>query len=377
MLKLVAMDMSSDISQANRLFISYAHVDNDLFDDAVKSLVEDLKGFYSMKTGNELHVFFDRESIGWGENWRSQIDGELENAAIFMPVVTMQYFNRPACRDELNAFNQSARRIGAQYLILPVVVAGANSIRADHPIPEVATIESLQYRNLEGAFLLGRGTSEWRNAISALADELIVLIGRAELSASEAFRGEKQSSEKLVEDPDAAGDFLEDIVELEEMFPNIERKTEEVLENLKSWTDEVQVAASQMKPGLSVRQMRTISISVAEKLNLPSKALQESGVELAESVERADALINSIKQQVSQLQEQKQRDALIKLVTPSQETEDLREVVKTMAEILDSMTPVELMSAALRKSLKPARIGITKIQDSVRIVDRWSRVDGE
>ncbi|MFB8754950.1 toll/interleukin-1 receptor domain-containing protein [Streptomyces sp. NPDC091290] len=364
--------MSTEIFQANRLFISYAHADNNLFNDAVKSLVDDLKGFYSMKTGNELVAFFDRESIGWGDNWRLQIDGELENAAIFMPVITMQYFNRPACREELNAFNQSARRIGAQYLILPVVISGSASIKSDHPIPEVATIESLQYRNLEEAFLAGPGTQEWRRAVNGLADELIEVISRAELAAQESVQRVSPVG-SVVSEPDEDADFLADMAELEGALPRIEREIEKVLGDLTSWSQVVQESTSRVTPGLSAQQMRAASISVAESLKGPSEVLQSSGVQLAESVEQVDALINSIKDQISQLPDSEQRESLMKLVTPSQEAEDLREVVSSMAELLDNMTSVEVMSAALRKSLKPARIGITKIQDAVRIVDRWGR----
>ncbi|WMT22631.1 toll/interleukin-1 receptor domain-containing protein [Streptomyces coelicolor] len=207
--------MNSRLAQENRLFISYAHADNDLFGDAVKSFAADLKGFYAVKTGDALSVFFDRESIGWGDNWRIEIDGELENASIFMPVITMQYFNRPACRDELNAFNQSARRLGAQYLILPVVIAGAAAIRADHPIPEVATIAELQYRNLEDVFLAGKGTSEWRRALSTLADELITLISRAEHAAPTLAPRDVANTGDMGLSPNDDSDFLSSIAELD------------------------------------------------------------------------------------------------------------------------------------------------------------------
>ncbi|MGA4841342.1 TIR domain-containing protein [Streptomyces sp. G45] len=364
--------MNTEISQANRLFVSYAHADDHLFDEAVKSLVGDLKGFYLAKTGNDLVVFFDRESIGWGDDWRSRIDGELENASIFMPVITMQYFNRPACRDELNAFNQSARRMGAQYLILPIVIAGASSIRADHPMPEVATIESLQYRNLEEAFLSGRGTQEWRRALSGLTDELISVISRAELSAPESV--DVAVSADSVDGPsESDSDFLTSMAELEEIAPSIQRETERVLNDLNVWAEAVQESTSQVRPGLTAQQMRTISMSIADKLKAPSEDLHDSGVRLAESVENADALVNSIKDQIAQLPDQRQREALARLVTPPRDNGDLGEVVRHMADLLENMASVEVMSAPLRRSLKPARIGITKIQDAVRAVDRWGQ----
>ncbi|GGW18202.1 hypothetical protein GCM10018980_70320 [Streptomyces capoamus] len=364
--------MNTAISQVNRLFVSYAHADNKLFDDAVKFLAEDIKGFYAAKTGNELSVFFDRESIGWGDDWRSQIDGELENAAIFMPVITMQYFNRPACRDELNAFNQSARRLNAQYLILPVVIAGANSIRADHPIPEVATIEALQFRNLEEAFLAGRGTAEWRRALSGLTDELIQLIFRAELAAPASTSSEHPDGAPDT-GPDDDSDFLTSIGEMEHLTPVLTQEVEQVLIDLNVWSEVVKENSSRMRSGLTAQQMRGVSIAVADQLKRPSEKLHDSGVQLANTVEKADAVMSSILEQISQMPNREERDAFKRLVVGAQGPHDLREVVDNMADLLDSMVPVEVMSSPLRKALRPARIGITKIQDAVRVVDRWGK----
>ncbi|MFF8859505.1 toll/interleukin-1 receptor domain-containing protein [Streptomyces althioticus] len=363
--------MNSRIAQENRLFISYAHADNDLFGDAVKSFAADLKGFYAVKTGDDLSVFFDRESIGWGDNWRIEIDGELENASIFMPVITMQYFNRPACRDELNAFNQSARRLGAQYLILPVVIAGAAAIRADHPIPEVATIAELQYRNLEEAFLAGQGTSEWRRALSTLADELITLISRAEQAAPTLTPRGGANTGDLGLPPNDDSDFLSSVAELEELTPAMTREVEQVLADLEAWAAAVESNTPRGTTSLTAQQMRAVSVRVANQLRDPSQKLHDSGVRFAETVEKADAVMNFIKDQISRVPDQQQRDSLKALVIPADKSTDLNEVANNMAELLDSMASVEMMSAPLRKSLKPARIGITKIQDAARIVNRW------
>ncbi|MEV0113294.1 hypothetical protein AB0H77_08605 [Streptomyces sp. NPDC050844] len=45
-----------------------------------------------------------------------------------------------------------------------------------------------------------------------------------------------------------------------------------------------------------------------------------------------------------------------------------------MSEFLNMLTLIELMSAPLRKAIKPARIGITKIQDAVQVIDRWGNL---
>ncbi|WP_369144011.1 toll/interleukin-1 receptor domain-containing protein [Streptomyces sp. R44] len=359
------------ISQANRLFISYAFSDDELFDDAVRAFANDLKRFYSAKTGNELSVFFARESIGWGDNWRSRIDSELENASIFMPIITMQYFNRSACRDELNTFHQGALRLGVQYLILPVVIAGAHAIRSDHPMPEVATIKALQYKNLEETFLAGPGTPEWRRALSGLTDELIELISRGELAspvlASKDSGGVDQG--ELSEDN---SDFLTSAAELETLTPALAKAAEQVLEDFGSWSEVVNEATKLVKPGLTVQQMRAVSISIANQLKIPSEKLHDSGVKLAETAEKADAVMNAISDQISRVPTQEGKAGLEKLVAPMRQSADLHEVVGNMTELLENMASVEVLSAPLRRSLKPARIGITKIQDTARVVDRWA-----
>lgn len=60
------MNALPGMEQENRLFISYAHKDNELFDEAVAIFAKDVSNFYSAKTGNTLNYFFDRQSIGWG-----------------------------------------------------------------------------------------------------------------------------------------------------------------------------------------------------------------------------------------------------------------------------------------------------------------------
>ncbi|MFJ9735808.1 TIR domain-containing protein [Streptomyces sp. NPDC101171] len=362
--------MSTPFAQTNRLFVSYAHADNNLFDDAVASFVRDLQGFYAAKTGNELSVFFDRESIGWGEEWREAIDTELRNASIFMPIITMQYFNRPACRDELNAFHGSAGRLNARYLILPVVISGAKSISADHPIPEVATIESLQHRNLEDVFIAGPGTGEWRRAISDLTDELISIISKAEAAMTETAASEAQVPEMSGFDED--DDFLETVAEIEALTPQMESELTQALTDLQVWSEVATESMEGFGPGKSTQQLRAASMLMADRIREPSKQLQKSGIRLAASAEVADAAMSALVRQISQVQAPEAKEMAQKIVVSTKSgSSELRTVTQQMSEFLNMLTLIELMSAPLRKAIKPARIGITKIQDAVRVVDRW------
>jgi|SRR5699024_8946811 len=50
---------------------------------------------------------------------------------------------------------------------------------------------------------------------------------------------------------------------------------------------------------------------------------------------------------------------------------DLKYVQNQLNELLDSFRVAESLSGALRKSLRPARTGLTAINDSISIMNEW------
>ncbi|MFZ4189673.1 toll/interleukin-1 receptor domain-containing protein [Streptomyces pseudogriseolus] len=368
-----AMNALPGMEQENRLFISYAHKDNELFDEAVAIFAKDVSNFYSAKTGNTLNYFFDRQSIGWGENWRAEIDRGLDNSMVFMPIITMQYFNRAACRDELNAFKSSAERLGVRELILPVVIAGARSIKADHEIPEVRIIESLQYRDLESAFLAGPGTPEWRTALSALTDELIGIIDRVE-AEQEARRSSGQPvlpSDAAAEGEDA--DLLQGMADLSTLSERVEEEITEANQAVEAWVEAISKDMESFSNQKTPQQMQAVSLRMASKAKEPSIRLRDAGTALATTTAEADALLRFMIEQLSQTESPEAR-GMAKQLTESmqEESPDLQSLLAQMSGVLSMLTVFEVMSSPLRASLKPARVGINKLQDAFRIVDSWS-----
>ncbi|MBA4862602.1 TIR domain-containing protein [Streptomyces sp. PSKA54] len=361
------------MEQSNRLFISYAHKDNELFDEAVAIFSKDISNFYAAKTGNSLTVFFDRQSIGWGENWRAEIDYDLNNAMIFMPIITMQYFNRAACRDELIAFKSSTERLGVKDLILPIVIAGAKSITADHEITEVRIIEALQYRNLESAFLAGPGTPEWRTALSELTDELIEIIGKAE-AEQEARRAAGQlalPSDAAVDGED--GDLLQGMSDLNTLSTRVEEEIEEAGHAVEAWVEAISEDMEAFSTQKTPQQMQAISLHMASKSKEPSIRLRNAGTALATTTAEADALIRLIIEQLSRTEHPEAREAAKQIAESMRgDSPELQSLIMQMSGVLSMLTLFEVMSSPLRASLKPARIGINKLQDAFRIVGSWN-----
>jgi hypothetical protein len=111
--------------QVSAGFISYRRDDNLAFRKVVDQLHADIGNTYEARTGRVLNLFLDRESIGWGEDWREKIQTSVQGATVFIPIVTMRYFTSQACRDELFAFHEAARNLGVTELILPIILMGA------------------------------------------------------------------------------------------------------------------------------------------------------------------------------------------------------------------------------------------------------------
>lgn len=364
------MDINAT-GQANRIFVSYAHLDDELLNQAVEHFTNDLKAFYAAQNGGHLEVFFDRDSIGWGSDWRRRIDGELRGASIFMPVITMQYFNRPACREELNAFYASAELLGAEFLVLPIVVMGAARITADHPLPEVRLIESIQFENLEDAFIAGRGTREWRQALAKIAEKLGAIIDRAEEKLS--VQGVGQAGElETVMDEDF--DFFEHVEQLIQIGDRLSGEMESAERDLMDWCNTVTVEMQQFS-ATSPNAMRARSIAMAQAVRTPSLKLQDSASVLAASVSQADALMRSMVGQLSGVRTKEGSELATKLVRSLTDgSTDLRELSGGLVEILGMLKTMELLSIPLRKSLKPGRVGFAKIQDVVTTIDGWNSI---
>src|SRR6476620_9345231 len=60
-------------------------------------------------TGNrDFTIFQDVDGIGLGEDWRDKLADSIAGSVFFVPVITALYFTSPACRDELERFQQHA-----------------------------------------------------------------------------------------------------------------------------------------------------------------------------------------------------------------------------------------------------------------------------
>ncbi|MEV4805742.1 TIR domain-containing protein [Nonomuraea sp. NPDC049421] len=175
------MDNASDLDSirapaASKIFCSYRRADNDtIFRDTVDHLVADMKSLHEAETGRTLEIFFDREELGWGDDFREVIDRAVQEATFFMPIVTARYFDSEWCRHEFLTFYRKARILGVTELILPIVLAGASFVRTDSSDKVASTIAAIQHADWSNLWQEGRGSAAWRSAVTELVRRIVDL----------------------------------------------------------------------------------------------------------------------------------------------------------------------------------------------------------
>ena len=130
-----------DVNQTEpRAFLSYTHFDDKALGGAIKTLREALEWAVQARTGMSFRIFQDVEDINPGENWEKKLASAIENADLFVPILTPSFFTSDYCCREAQMFLEGAVRAGRDDLILPIYLIDVpgQSTNAICKAPEVA-----------------------------------------------------------------------------------------------------------------------------------------------------------------------------------------------------------------------------------------------
>ena len=102
-------------------FFSYARRDdlatNGLLSKIRQKLETEVRAFAG---DSDLEVFQDTDDIPPGADWERALREAIDQSAFFLPVLTPYYFNRPACRTEMNTWLLNYRKPEQRKLIIPL-----------------------------------------------------------------------------------------------------------------------------------------------------------------------------------------------------------------------------------------------------------------
>jgi hypothetical protein len=366
--------MTEQSSIGARGFISYARKDNEDFADVVDKLKQQLEGRFHAATGRKLTIFLDRESIEWGADWRSSIRGSVQAATFFIPVVTMRYFESSACREELLAFYENASQLGVTQLILPIVLTGAGEISSEDPRDEVKLIESLNYKNIEDAWLDGYDSPSWARALQGMVSALKKGLESAEeaLDQRETFSDEDGNKGATTADFSSEG---ADVIALGEAFEEATKLTQEALASINAFGESADANMGGVDLStMPAAQQQVVLTRVANGLRQPAESLASKGAALEKRVTAIDAQLRAVIEEMRTIDAVMAEEQLQSLTSALSGSDDLTGALNQMNQIVQVLRFAAMTNVSLRRAVQPAIQGIQSIATAMSTFESWKTV---
>ena len=363
------------------VFLSYAHADEEAY-GMVGPFKELLRHFVYSKSGKRISTFLDRESLEWGEIWGERLDAEILAASVFIPLLSASYLDSDNCRLEFNRFQSKATELGVRELLLPVLVLDAPAIFNDQSTDDIVReATARQWEVIEGAVLTDPGSSEWKKIMAHLANRFVRSYQVAEkrlaaLGQEEPGSPGESGSRALpgagIEDDesDAPGlaDVLETFEEKTSTLTQIAREMGPAIEGLGKAAE----VAGPLKDNPTVKDVQAWTFRSAKAFTAPAESISSIGERLFLATKDLDGDMREFRriaeEAPAELGFMASYNSMIEGLT------GVGDVIGQLEALLDSLKPVEYFSVALRKALRPARRGVTRVTDSIRLIETWRQV---
>lgn len=367
-----------------RCIISYAHDDETSlsFIDEFRSTLEH---FTYADSGRRLEIFRDHDSIGWGDDWRERIRESINTALVFIPIVTLQYLDRPLCREEVQLFVDGARKLGVTELFLPVVVLGHRQITEQSTDPVAQLIARHQYMDLKQAVLQGTSSATWRATMLDLSEALVLAVEKAERHIVEQSVAQRDQSGgggtapggvRDAADPTSVDDAVPGLVELIEQIDVDSTRIVELMNEFAELMTKLQAvmasSTAELK-GADQAKGRVVLGRVAESTSPIAQRVDEVGTEMEMITARVDGAFRSAWALAVESGHESFKNSLRQSVLGSDASNfsGLAEVVDMMTDIFNQMKGVEVISVPMRTALRPLRKGLTSVRSAVSTVQAW------
>ncbi|MCF3139135.1 toll/interleukin-1 receptor domain-containing protein [Paenarthrobacter sp. AR 02] len=180
-------------------FWSYTHEDDDRMSGYVRRLAQQIANEYAVSSGNDLQIFLDRNSLSWGEAWRTKIGDALGTAPFFIAVVTPKFVKSPECRRELLTFVGESTSRGFAKLLLPILLINVPDMREDSDDEVLALLARTQYVDWTKYRLMGEGAPEVLTAVNQLALRIMQLQEEAQADLRSREQTEEQDEQATVD----------------------------------------------------------------------------------------------------------------------------------------------------------------------------------
>ncbi|GAA1061078.1 TIR domain-containing protein [Agromyces bracchium] len=362
-------------------FWSYVHADDNADSGRIAQLARDVRAQFEMLTGETVELFLDRDQLGWGDDWKPEIDASLATVAFFVPVITPRYFQSKECRRELNFFARRAERLGVKELVLPLLWVNFPGLHVEDPDDDlIALVRRFQWSDWTELKFAELGSGEYRRAVAQLAERLVQANAAAEASAA-ALDLDRVADE---EQDDSSLGSLDKLGAMETSLPRMTDILAEVGSAIEDIGRAMQEATTDIKsnrnPQAEVANRLRVARALAESLAQPAEQVRGLGGDFASSLNEVDegvrVIIERAPAEVAANPESLQQfegffDAIRGMV------EQAEVGMAAVASMIEQIEPIEKMSRDLRKPLRTLREGLTLFVDGLTVMRGWIKLIDE
>ena len=180
-------------------FWSYTHEDDARMSGYVTRLAQRITDEYAVCSGNDLTIFRDRDSLQWGDAWRTKIDGALGTAPFFIAVITPKFVKSEECRRELLTFVAESRSRGYAKLLLPILLIDVPGLKEDSEDEVLALLARTQYINWTKHRLRSESDPAVLEALNQVALRIMELSDEAQADLRKVEQQIEQQGQSTVE----------------------------------------------------------------------------------------------------------------------------------------------------------------------------------
>jgi hypothetical protein len=366
-------------------FWSYARLDDEAEGGRIERLAHDIVAQYQMITGDMIDLFVDRDGLAWGDAWKDKIDSKVTSAAFFVAVLTPRYFQREECRREFTLFAKTAKELGVEELVLPILYVDIPGYHDDEPTdPLIAQAKAFHHADWTKNRLADRDSSRYRIAVAELAGRLAAANAVAERVVTERAEEEVAAGEDTVQDADDAPGFVELAAQAEATMPQ--------------WAESMWAINSEVEGlGAIMRQAAArLTGPEAERGGFVHRrdVIRELAVELVGPVNRIYDLARAFSRQLADVDsgireiigrlpaelagDPSAKPAVVEFIAQVRSLTDNAEVgLGEVGAMIGVVEPVERDSRELRPVLRKLRASLTLMADGLGPMREWRRMIDE
>ncbi|WP_420621102.1 toll/interleukin-1 receptor domain-containing protein [Candidatus Poriferisodalis sp.] len=223
-------------------FLSYAHFGDEYEDGRIADFRRRLSTEVKVQTGRDFPIFYDRDNILVGQQWRERIEASLDSATFLIVIMTPLFFQSAECENELKLFLERERQLGRNDLIVPIHYIGESTLSvADNPLIKV--LLDRQYFDATDLRFEPFDSPNSRRLIASLATHIVAALRRDSDSNSA-----RSLPSVTFADEDAEGPgFLELLAAAEEAMPQMQGTLESLTSEINAFGTETQTATQEMQ----------------------------------------------------------------------------------------------------------------------------------